>query len=85
MLISCCYAPGLSRYNHIEHLWSPCSKWLVGVSLPACLPGENTPKPLYTKDEYAEKEKEVSSTALDFLSTNWDGRIHDGFKAPLCQ
>lgn len=37
MLIAACMPAGLSRYNPIEHLWSPCSKFLAGVSLPACL------------------------------------------------
>ncbi len=33
MLIAASYAPGFSRYNPIEHAWSPCSKYLAGVSL----------------------------------------------------
>jgi len=27
----------------IEHLWAPCSRWLVGVSLSACAEGESVP------------------------------------------
>jgi len=40
ILISVCHAAGLSRYNTIEHLWAPCSKWLAGVSFSACVEGE---------------------------------------------
>ena len=82
MLICVCHAPGLSRYNSIEHLWSPCSKWLAGVSLLAYLPGEDTP-PLQqslTSEEQHEKEKQVFSNALDALDSYWNGKVHDGFR-----
>ena len=69
LMVSACYAPGLSRYNPIEHLWSPCSKWLAGVSLPACLPGECSAPALQSlaAEELARKEKQVFSNALDAL------------------
>ena len=82
MLICVCHAPGLSRYNPIEHLWSPCSKWLAGVSLSACLPGEDTPpsQQSLTSEELHEKEKLVFSNALDALDSYWNGKVHDGFR-----
>ena len=82
MLISCCNAPGLSRYNPVEHLWSPCSKWLAGVSLSASLPGETTPPALQSvsPEVRTQKEKQVFNLALEQLNDYWDGRIHDGFR-----
>jgi len=67
MLICVCHAPGLSRYNPIEHLWSPCSKWLAGVSLLACLPGEDRPpsQQSLSEEEKSAKEKQVFANALD--------------------
>lgn len=63
-------------------MWSPCSKWLAGVSLPACLPGESTAPALQslTAEELARKEKLVFSNALDALDGFWNGKIHDGFR-----
>ena len=82
MLISCCYAPGLSRYNPIEHKWSPCSKWLAGVSIPACLPGETIPpsQQSLSPEEKLEKESLLFSNALDTLNSYWNGKMHDTFK-----
>ena len=82
MIICCCYAPGLSRYNPIEHKWSPCSKWLAGVSIPACLPGESMPpakQSLGTEDKL-KKENEVFDNALDIIQCYWNGKVHDDFK-----
>jgi len=80
-LISVCHAPGLSRYNPIEHLWAPCSKWLAGVSFSPCVEGENTPPPYQTISaaEKEEKEKLVFEKALSDLNSYWDGKTHDGF------
>ncbi|XP_071502781.1 uncharacterized protein [Diadema antillarum] len=82
MLISTCMPAGLSRYNPIEHLWSPLSKFLAGVSLPACLPGETVPPALQSisPDEKLEKETIVFENALNRLNMYWDGRVHDGFR-----
>ena len=82
LLVSACYAPGLSRYNPIEHLWSPCLKWLAGVSLPACLRDECSAPALQSlsTEELARKEKQVFSNALDVLDGYWNGKIHDGFQ-----
>ena len=82
MLISICFPPGLSRYNPIEHLWSPCSKWLAGVSIPACLPDETVPPTLQSIDaeQRAEKERAVFNNALDRLNMYWNGNVHDNFR-----
>ena len=82
MLVGVCNAPGLSRYNPIEHLWSPCSRWLAGVSLPDHLPGERPP-PQQTDlpvEQRLEKEVKVFDNALEMLDTYWHGKIHDGFR-----
>lgn len=77
-----CEAPGLSRYNPIEHLWSSCSKFLAGVQLPPCLPGETTPPAQQNipEEEKNEKERVVFSNALDRIDQYWDGKVHDGFR-----
>ena len=82
MVISACMPAGLSRYNPIEHLWPPCSKFLAGVSLPACLPGESTPAALQSlpAEEKDEKEQMVFDKALDKLDMYRDGKIDDGFR-----
>ena len=82
MLISACYPAGLSRYNPIEHLWSPCSKYLAGVQLSPCFPDETTPPALQNipDEEKNEKEKVVFSHALDKVDQYWDGKVHDGFR-----
>ncbi|XP_065905841.1 uncharacterized protein [Dysidea avara] len=81
MLFSVCHAPGLSRYNPIEHLWAPCSRWLAGVSLSACAEGESVPPAYQTisPTEKEEKEKLVFEKALSDLNSYWDGKTHDGF------
>ena len=82
MLVAACEPPGLSRYNPIEHLWSPCSKFLAGVSLPACLPGETVPPSQQTISPREKKQKEgqVFDNAFERLNMYWDGKIHDGFR-----
>ena len=40
-LLLCCYAPGHSRFNPIERVWVPLSRWLCGVTLPILLPDES--------------------------------------------
>ena len=82
MLICVCHAPGLSRYNPIEHLWSPCSKWLAEVSFLACLPGEDRPpsQQSLSEEEKSAKEKQVFTNALNALDSYWNGKVHDGFR-----
>lgn len=60
MLISTCMPPGLSRYNPIEHVWSPCSKLFAGVSLPACLPGEKRPPAKQSIPSVEKLQKELT-------------------------
>jgi len=75
MLFRVCHAPGLSRYNPIEHLW------LAGVSLSACTEGESVPPAYQTisPTEKEEKEKLAFEKALSELNGYWDGKTHDGF------
>jgi hypothetical protein len=82
MLIAACMPAGLSRLNPIEHLWSPCSKFLAGVSLPACLPGEHDPPAQQNlpQAEKSEKERRVFENALEQLNMYWNGKVHDGFR-----
>lgn len=82
LLVCVCNAPGLSRYNPIEHLWSSCSRWLAGVSLPDHLPGEKPPPQLIhlSQEERLEKEQQVFDNALDRLDMYWEGKLHDGFR-----
>lgn len=82
-LICTCEAPYSSRYNPIEHKWSPLSKYLAGVQLSACLPGEDKPpceQGGLTENEIKYKEEKVFHKALDELNDYWDGKIHGGFK-----
>lgn len=83
LLVAVCFPAGLSRFNPIEHLWSSLARWLAGVSLPVCLPGETVPAPQQTNltvDERLEKEQRVFDNALDRLDMYWSGKVHDGFK-----
>lgn len=77
MLFSVCHGPGLSRYNPIEHLWAPCSKWLAGVYFSACADGENIPPAYQTivASEKEEKEKLVFEKALSDLDSYWNGSL----------
>ena len=82
MVISACMPADLSRYNPNEHRWSPCTKFLAGESLSACLPGESTPAaqqslPAKEKDE---KKQKVFDNALERLNMYWEGKVHDGFR-----
>ena len=82
MVIACTNAPGWSRFNPIEHIWSSLSKFLAGVSLPSCMPGENKPPCLQSdlsEDERKIKEYTVFDSAVKDLNSYWDGRTHDGF------
>ena len=73
---------GLSRYNPIEHGWSPLSAWLAGVSLSNKLPGEDKPpaeQSGLSTEELATKEKLVFDNALKELGSYWNGKEYDGF------
>jgi len=66
VLISVCEPAGLSRFNPIEHLWSPLSRFLAGVQLPSCLPGETIPPAQQNikEPEKSEKERKVLTMLL---------------------
>jgi hypothetical protein len=82
MVISACGPAGLSRFNPIEHAWSSLSRWLAGVQLPACLPGEDKPpsQQNLTTDELTTKENQVFNNALEALNSYWDSKTHDNFR-----
>jgi hypothetical protein len=82
MVISVCIPPGQSRFNAIEHVWSSCSRWLAGVSLSACLPGESVApcEQNIPPEEKSEKEKHVFANAIQALNSYWNNKVHDGFR-----
>ena len=55
---------------------------MAGVSLSACVDGENTPPAYQTiaATEKEEKEKLVFEKALTDLDSYWNGKTHDGFR-----
>ena len=59
MFLLCSFAARYSAYNPIEHLWSPLSKRLAGVILPAKLPGEDKApcQQRLSKQEMRQKER----------------------------
>jgi hypothetical protein len=69
LLVAACFPAGLSHFNPIEHLWSSCSQWLAGISLPDCLPGETTSpqQTNLTVENRLEKEQMVFDNALERL------------------
>ncbi|KAJ8029124.1 hypothetical protein HOLleu_28451 [Holothuria leucospilota] len=83
-LCSTSYAPGHSAYNPIEHLWSPLSKTLTGITFPDRLPGETPPSQQTNLSAVEKKAKEakeakVFDVAIDSLNALWDGKDFDGF------
>ena len=71
-LVLVSYAPGHSADNMIEHEWAPLGKFLVGVTLPATLPGDNLPpcrQSGLTSDIKEKKEAKVLDNAIDQLNS----------------
>ena len=69
-----CYSSKKSKYNDIEHFWSPNSNSLTGVTLSAIATGDtcapcNLPKAEYTSQQISDKEAEVMDNALAELQT----------------
>ena len=76
------YCPGDSKYNMIEHSWSPTTLWLCGLVLPATLPGESkTPdqQKNLTEAEKREKEAQVFDNASKDVKRCLQGRKYDSF------
>lgn len=81
-LVLVSYAPGHSAENMIEHAWAPLGKFLVGVTLPATLPGENVPpcrQSGLTRLEKEIKEAKVLDKAIDHLNEFWSNRTYHGY------
>ena len=70
----------------IERAWAPLSWQLVGVTLPANLPGEHLP-PRQQNDLSAEDQRkeeiEVFNKAIDIMNAYWSGVKIDGFPVIL--
>lgn len=82
MLLLCSFAARHSAYNPIEHLWSPLSKHLAGVILPAKLPGEDKApcQQRLTEAEQRQKEAKVFDNAMGEICDDfWKGHTFDGF------
>ena len=87
-LVQVTFAVGYSRYNMIERAWAPLSWQLVGVTLPATLPGEAQPPWLqpdrdFTDEQMEEKAKEtkeVFDRAIETLGDHWSEVTIDGFQ-----
>lgn len=81
MLVICSYAARFSAYNHIEHLWSPMSKLLTSVTLPANIPGEDKapcqqklPKETIKAKEVQVFDREISQVC----EVHWKDATFDG-------
>ena len=85
LMVSACYAPGTSRYNSIEHLWSPCLKWLsVCHFLHDCVMSVvHQLCSLFPQRSLLGRRNKSSVYALDTLDGYWNGKIHDGFRVTL--
>ena len=70
------YCPGHSALNPVERLWSPCTRALTSVSIPANLPRELPPcqQRQLSTDERVAKKKTVFNNAISPVSTT-TGRI----------
>ena len=82
-LVLVSYAPGHSAENMIEHAWAPLGKFLVGVTLPAALPGEDLPpcrQSGLSSDAKEKKEAKVLDNAIDQLNRLWNDRNFHGHK-----
>lgn len=82
VLVFTCYAPGQSRFNPIEHCWSPLSKLLTGVTMPIRL-SENVSSPWednsLSKEEQLKQKGEVLNHAIDSCKKYWHNKRYDSF------
>jgi len=72
-LVVQCFAPGHSRFNPIERLWSHLTKLLTTVVLPADIAG------VVPKENDVEGWNAVLDQATDLCSRFWNGKKYDGF------
>ena len=81
LLAAVSYAPYNSRFNPIEHAWSPRSNDLTGLVLPATLPGEDRPpskQPHLSDDQVLEKEAIIHDHAIGLVASYWKDKTFDG-------
>jgi hypothetical protein len=82
MLVVTAYNSHKSRYNDIEHAWSPTTNHLTGVLAPATLPDETLPpfkQSALSKEEVREKEIKVFDNAIEMFASHWRGKTYDGW------
>jgi len=76
-------AARFSAFNPIEHLWSPLSNKLDGVTFSAVAPGDSKPPSQISgisDEERSQKEAEVFDRAIDQLrQTYWVDATFDGY------
>ena len=66
----------------IERQWSPCSRDLSGLIVPACLPGEDklpSQQTDLTEQQKMEKQKQFHKAAMAKLCSIWNGRKYNGY------
>ena len=73
------YAPRDSKFNPIEHAWSPVTSWLSQVVTSATLPGESVPpfKQQITLSEIQEKEQKLFKVEGERICASLNGRYFD--------
>ena len=83
VLVATSFAARFSAFNPIEHLWSPLSKKLDGVTFSAVAPGDSKPPSQISgisDEERSQKEAEVFDKAIDQLcQTYWADATFDGY------
>ena len=81
-LMALSYAPYQSRFNPIEHAWSPRSNDLTGLRLSATLEGETT-RPSQqsglSEDDILRKEAVIHDLAIATVAKHWEGKKYDEF------
>ena len=83
VLVATSFAARFSAFNPIEHLWSPLSKKLNGVTFSAIAPGDSKPPCQISgisNEEKSQEEAEVFNRAIGQLcQTYWADATFDGY------
>ena len=80
-LVAVSYAPYQSRFNPIQHAWSPRSNDLTGLRLFTTLDGETVPPSMQSglsEDDALRKEAVVHDLAITTVASHWAGKKYDG-------
>ena len=73
------YAPYQSRFNPIEHAWSPRSNDLTGLRLSATLEAPPSLQSGLSEDDILRKEAVIRDLAIVTVAKHWEGKKHDEF------